>query len=101
LPLDSNALQQVKFCAHVCTFLTEYTKVKQSYLFNRVWRPIGLWDDKDPTLSRQSAHRWLQSCHPYEQAALYSPETLFFCLWYSFLLAAEWTPGHTAAGRIR
>jgi hypothetical protein len=22
------------------------------------WRPIGLWDVKDPTLSRQSAHRW-------------------------------------------
>jgi hypothetical protein len=25
---------------------------------NRPWRPIGLWDVKDPTLSRQSAHRW-------------------------------------------
>jgi hypothetical protein len=23
---------------------------------NRPWRPIGLWDVKDPTLSRQSAH---------------------------------------------
>jgi hypothetical protein len=23
---------------------------------NRPWRPIGLWDVEDPTLSRQSAH---------------------------------------------
>jgi hypothetical protein len=23
---------------------------------NRLWRPIGLWDVKDPTLSRQSVH---------------------------------------------
>jgi hypothetical protein len=29
---------------------------KQSCPFNRPWRPIGLWDVKDPTLSRQSAH---------------------------------------------
>jgi hypothetical protein len=25
---------------------------------NSPWRHIGLWDVKDPTLSRQSAHRW-------------------------------------------
>jgi hypothetical protein len=25
---------------------------------NRPWRSIGLWDVKDPTLSRQWAHRW-------------------------------------------
>jgi hypothetical protein len=31
-------------------------KVKLSR--NRPWRPIGLWDVKDPTLSRQSVHRW-------------------------------------------
>jgi hypothetical protein len=29
---------------------------KKSYPCNRPWRPIGLWDVKDPTLSRQSAH---------------------------------------------
>jgi hypothetical protein len=28
---------------------------KRSYPRNRPWRPIGLWDVKDPTLSRQSA----------------------------------------------
>jgi hypothetical protein len=29
-----------------------------SYPRNRPWRSIGLWDVKDPTLSRQSAQRW-------------------------------------------
>jgi hypothetical protein len=31
---------------------------KESYPRNRQWRPIGLWDVKDPTLSRQSSHWW-------------------------------------------
>jgi hypothetical protein len=31
---------------------------KLSHLRNRLWRPIRLWDVKDPTLFRQSAHRW-------------------------------------------
>jgi hypothetical protein len=45
-------------------------------------------------VSRQSAHRWRLRCQAYVPAALYSPETLlFFCLWYSFLLEAEYTPG--------
>jgi hypothetical protein len=34
--------------------LEVWKKVKLSR--NRPWRPIGLWDVKDPTLSRQSAH---------------------------------------------
>jgi hypothetical protein len=34
------------------------------------------------------------------QAALYSPETLFLCFLYSFLLEADKTPGPSAAGRI-
>jgi hypothetical protein len=25
---------------------------------SRPWRPVGLWDVEDPTLSRQSANRW-------------------------------------------
>jgi hypothetical protein len=33
--------------------------------------------------------------------SLYSPETLFLCLWYSFLLEAEKSPKSSAAGRIR
>jgi hypothetical protein len=32
--------------------------VRYSYSRNKPWRPIGLWDVKDPTLSRQSAYRW-------------------------------------------
>jgi hypothetical protein len=32
--------------------------IKETYPRNRLWRPIGLWDVKDFTLSRQSAHRW-------------------------------------------
>jgi translation initiation factor 2 alpha subunit (eIF-2alpha) len=35
--------------------LTTVSK-KKSYPHNRPWRPIGLWDVKDPTLSKQSAH---------------------------------------------
>jgi hypothetical protein len=31
-------------------------KKKSKVSRNRPWRPIGLWDVKDPTLSRQSAH---------------------------------------------
>jgi hypothetical protein len=41
-------------------------KLRQSYPCNRPWRPIGLWDGKVPTFSRQSVHRW-----PYALAALY------------------------------
>jgi hypothetical protein len=29
-----------------------------NYLRNRQWRPIGLCDTADPTLSRQSVLRW-------------------------------------------
>jgi hypothetical protein len=37
-----------------------FGKVKKSKAIprNRPRRPIGLWDVKDLTLSRQSAHRW-------------------------------------------
>jgi hypothetical protein len=31
---------------------------KVSYPRNRPWRPIRLWNVKDPILSRQSIHRW-------------------------------------------
>jgi hypothetical protein len=44
------------------TFKTEemlLTRMIQLRLTKAIsWRPIGLWDVKDPTLSRQSAHRW-------------------------------------------
>jgi hypothetical protein len=62
-------------------------KVKVSS--NRPWRPIGFRDVEDPTLPRQSGHRRRQVCQPYAPDALYSPERIFFCFWYSFLLEAE------------
>jgi hypothetical protein len=39
--------------------------------------------------SRQSAHRLRLGSEPYAPVALYSPQTLFLCFWYSFLLQAE------------
>jgi hypothetical protein len=73
-----------------------------SYPCNRTWMPIGLWDVKDPTLSRQSAYGWWQGCQPYAPAARYSRETLLvFCFWYLLLLEAEWTPRPSATRRIR
>jgi hypothetical protein len=32
---------------------------------------MGLWDVENPTLSRQSAHRWLLGCQPYTPTTLY------------------------------
>jgi hypothetical protein len=49
---------------------------KWSYPCNRPWRPIGLWDAEDPTLSRQSAHRWQSGCQPYVPATLYPQKYL-------------------------
>jgi hypothetical protein len=46
----------------------------------------------DPELTRQCAKVKLfrrQGCQSYAPAALYSPEALFVCFWYSFLLEAE------------
>jgi hypothetical protein len=40
----------------------------KSYPCNGLRRPIGLWDVKDPTLSRQSAHR--------RSAMLYQPRKI-------------------------
>jgi hypothetical protein len=38
--------------------ITKYKRQKKkSYPRYRPWRPIGLFDTEDPTLSRQSAHR--------------------------------------------
>jgi hypothetical protein len=57
---------------------------------------------KDPTLSRQSSHRWLLGCQPYAPATLTLLKHYYFlCFWHSFLLEAEWTTGRSAARRIR
>jgi hypothetical protein len=51
---------------------------------NRPLRPIGLWYVEDPTLSRQSAHRW-RWYQNYAQAMPSSPQVLLrFC--YLFML---------------
>jgi hypothetical protein len=48
-----------------CAYLSMH-HIKRSYpLSNRLWRPIGLWDLKEPKMGRQLAHRW--------GYALYSP----------------------------
>jgi hypothetical protein len=44
--------------------------IHKSYTCNRPWRPIGLWDVKAPTISRQSAHRWQWGCQSYAPVAL-------------------------------
>jgi hypothetical protein len=56
-----------------------------------------MWDVEAPTFSRQSAHRLWWGCQPYAPAALYTKEDS----WYSLLLEAESTQGHSAAGKIR
>jgi hypothetical protein len=48
-------------CSAFCLFRTDGFNsfhVYKSYPRNRPWRPTGLRDVKDPTLSRQSAHGW-------------------------------------------
>jgi hypothetical protein len=65
-------------------------KKRWSYLCNRPWRPVWLWDVEVPTFSRQSAHRWRQGFQPYAPAGrLLRQEDS----WHSFLLEAESTPG--------
>jgi hypothetical protein len=69
----------------------QYTRKirKQSYPSNRPWRPTGLWDEKAPIFSRQSAHRWRWSCQPQAPVTLYPQKDS----WYSYLLEAESIPG--------
>jgi hypothetical protein len=55
------------------------------------------WVVKAPIFSRQSTHRRRWDCQPYTPEALNPPGDS----WYSFLLEAESTPGHSVAGRIR
>jgi hypothetical protein len=61
---------------------------KQSYPRAKPWRPTALRDVQDPTLCRQSAHRWRWSCKPYPPVTLYFPESCcvlatHFCQWLS------------------
>jgi hypothetical protein len=49
---------------------------KWGYPCIRPWRPLGLQDVEDPTLSIQSAHRWRLGCQPYAPASLYPKKDL-------------------------
>jgi hypothetical protein len=54
--------------------VVSYTKI---FPPTRPWKPIRLWDIKDPTMYRQSAHRWRKGCQPHAPAALYPQKHCF------------------------
>jgi hypothetical protein len=53
------------------------TAIGNTYTWMWKVKKKSLWDVEDPTLSRQSAHRWRRSCQPNALAALCSPDTSF------------------------
>jgi hypothetical protein len=56
--------------------------VRQSYPHNRLWRPIGLFDVKDPPLSRKSAHRCVSPRHQLHftpKKHYFSASDTYFC----------------------
>jgi hypothetical protein len=58
ISLESVERQSISIC-FLCGINTDHFHYSfDSHPRNRPWRPIGLWDVKDPTLSRQSGHRW-------------------------------------------
>jgi hypothetical protein len=80
--------------------------IVKSYPRNRSWKHIGLSTVKDLTLTRALGNRFtdggkhVSSTHQPH----FTPQKHYFCLFYllnSFLLQTEWTPGPSAAGRIR
>jgi hypothetical protein len=79
----------------VCLFPCKLKK-RKGYDRSRPWRPIGLWDVKDPTMFRQSAHRWWQGCQCRHSRTLL-PKYIISLL----LVLAEWSSRHSAAGRTR
>jgi hypothetical protein len=52
----------------------------KAYPCNMPRRPIGLWDFKAPTFSKQSAHRWLWSCQPHWPIGHHLPPEKFLVL---------------------
>jgi hypothetical protein len=84
------SLCPLPFWCSMCKVYVYYTLqclncTSMSKIYPVTARPIGLWDVK-ATLSRQLAHRWRHGCQPYAPATIYSPQTLFFCFWYSFFV---------------
>jgi hypothetical protein len=73
---------------------------KNNYRRSRPYRPIKLWDAKDPILSTQSAHRWQWGCQPHAPTALYSQETFLFLSLTLISLNAVEKRGCPAGNRI-
>jgi hypothetical protein len=48
-----------------------------------------------------SAYRWRYGCQPYAPAALFSPETFLFCLWYSFLSETQSLVRREGSGKLK
>jgi hypothetical protein len=69
-----------------CTDKYDIKKEKVKLSLQQAVEPYRVVRVKDPTLSRQLAHRWSYGCQPYAPAAIYSQE-IFFC--FCFLLEAE------------
>jgi hypothetical protein len=53
-----------------------YTIKSLHFLINRLLLPIGIWNIKDLTLSRQPTHRWQLGCQPCGLAALYHQKNI-------------------------
>jgi len=70
---------------------------KLSYPTAGLDTPLGLQELEAPKPTRQSAHEGGKGWQLYAPAA-FTPRKYS---WYSFLLEAELTPGHSAAGRIK
>jgi hypothetical protein len=73
-----------------------YTSIYR-YPCKRPWRPVELWDVKEPTLSKQSPHMWWLGCLLYVLAVLYTQKDLLVLI--SVRLSKPQV--HGAAGRVR
>jgi hypothetical protein len=78
----------------VLTFEVSLTKLRVSQ-GNRPWRPMGLWDVEAPTFCLDN-----RLTNGGKVVSLTHRPPFTCRTWYSFLLEAESTPGHSAAGRI-
>jgi hypothetical protein len=63
--------------------------VKVKRFRNRPWKHIGCEMLRIPQCLDNRLTDGRQGFQPYAPSALYSPETLLLCFWYSFLLEAE------------
>jgi hypothetical protein len=76
-------------------FILRNIKVKKEKLCNKQRRPTGLSDVKDPHFVYSAGLRMAVRMSALRTGrALLTEPFLYFCLWYSFLLETEETPGH-------